>query len=130
MIIEDPKLSRRHAELSSHPDAVLVTDLDSTNGTFARDLQVLEVWLEPGLEFVAGETTVRFRPVSEDVRIEPTEAGRFGDLLGTSRRMREVYALLEKLAPSGGSYSLLLEFEVQSSESIFCAQKTKFNTQN
>ena len=109
LVLDDPTVSRVHCEIRQIGDRYLLVDRDSTNGTFARDLQVLEVWLEPGLEFVAGETTVRFRPVSEDVRIEPTEAGHFGDLLGTSRRMREVYALLDKLAPS--ELSLVVEGE-------------------
>ncbi len=109
LVLDDPTVSRVHCEIRQIGDRYLLVDRDSTNGTFARDLQVLQVWLEPGIEFMAGETAIRFQPMSEEVRIEPTEEGRFGEILGKSRRMREIYALLAKLAPS--ELSLVVEGE-------------------
>ena len=109
LVLDDPTVSRVHCEIRQIGDRYLLVDRDSTNGTFARDLQVLQVWLEPGLEFNAGETTIRFQPVSEEVRIDPVDSGSFGDILGNSRPMREIYGLLAKLAPS--ELSLVVEGE-------------------
>jgi len=107
LVLDDPTVSRIHCEIRQLGERYLLLDRGSTNGTFVGDLQIVEVWLSAGLEFSAGETRIRFSPVSEEVQLRPAEADRFGEILGGSRPMREVYGLLEKLAPS--ELSLVIE---------------------
>ena len=109
LVLDDPTASRVHCEIRELGDRYLLVDRGSTNGTFVGDLQVIEVWLNPGVEFLAGATRIRFSPVSEEVRLTPAEADHFDGILGASRSMREVYALLDKLAPS--ELALVIEGE-------------------
>jgi transcriptional regulator with GAF, ATPase, and Fis domain len=56
-----------------------------------------------------GETTLAVTPLSETVDREQATSDRFGDLLGTSPCMRELFADLERIAPS--DISVLIEGE-------------------
>ncbi len=100
LVLEDPTVSRFHCEVREIGEQWRLVDRGSTNGTFVGDLQVYDVVLTPGMEFSAGGSAIRFSPIAEEVRIHPAEADHYGEILGASRRMRELYALLERLAPS------------------------------
>lgn len=65
----DEQVSRRHARLAPAEGGVLVTDLDSRNGTFinGRRLREPEV-ARSGDRIVIGETTLEVREVPEPVR--------------------------------------------------------------
>ena len=47
-----------------------------------------------------GTTEVRFAPIDEKLRIVPSDKQRLGDLIGRDPKMREIYAILEKIAPT------------------------------
>jgi DNA-binding NtrC family response regulator len=48
-----------------------------------------------------GSTEIRFsRPIDERGAHRAFERDRFGELIGRDRRMREIYAILEKIAPT------------------------------
>src|SRR5688500_10704359 len=40
LVLEDPKVSRRHVELRAHPDGISIKDLESRNGTFVDGVRV------------------------------------------------------------------------------------------
>jgi hypothetical protein len=58
--IEDPNVSRRHAEVVQEGSAYWLVDLGSTNGTEVNGRRVQRVQLEDGSTFRVGETTVTF----------------------------------------------------------------------
>jgi hypothetical protein len=58
--IEDPNVSRRHAEVVQEGSAWWVVDLGSTNGTEVDGKRVQRARLEEGTSFTIGETTVTF----------------------------------------------------------------------
>jgi hypothetical protein len=58
--IEDPNVSRRHAEVVQEGSAYWLVDLGSTNGTEVDGRRVQRMRLEPGSHFTIGETTVTF----------------------------------------------------------------------
>jgi hypothetical protein len=58
--IEDPNVSRRHAEVVQEGSAYWVVDLGSTNGTEVGGRRVQRAKLEEGTSFTIGETTVTF----------------------------------------------------------------------
>lgn len=60
VVLADPNVSRRHAEVRRLGDEVVVTDLGSTNGTRVNGVAVREQRLEPGDEISLGSTTLRF----------------------------------------------------------------------
>jgi len=58
--IEDPNVSRRHAEVVQQGSTWWVIDLGSTNGVEVDGSRVQRAKLEDGMSFVIGETTVTF----------------------------------------------------------------------
>jgi hypothetical protein len=58
--IEDPNISRRHAEIVQEGSAFWVVDLGSTNGTEVDGRRVQRHQLHDGSTFTIGETTVTF----------------------------------------------------------------------
>ncbi|MSP59757.1 MAG: sigma 54-dependent Fis family transcriptional regulator [Myxococcales bacterium] len=100
LVLSDKAVSSTHFEVISRDDGFRLRDLDSTNGTFIGDLRVKEVFLKPGSVFRVGHTDLRFSPTSEIVEIALSERDRFDRAIGGSVKMREVFAILEKVAPS------------------------------
>jgi pSer/pThr/pTyr-binding forkhead associated (FHA) protein len=58
--IEDPNVSRRHAEIVQEGSTFWLVDLGSTNGTEVDGRRVQRVRLADGARFTIGETTVTF----------------------------------------------------------------------
>lgn len=60
VVLSDPNVSRRHAEVKRQGRDVVVSDLQSTNGTRVNGMPVRERVLEDGDEIMVGSTPVRF----------------------------------------------------------------------
>jgi catechol 2,3-dioxygenase-like lactoylglutathione lyase family enzyme len=58
VVLSDPNVSRRHAEVRRSGDAVVVIDLGSTNGTRVNGMPVREQVLANGDEITVGSTTL------------------------------------------------------------------------
>jgi hypothetical protein len=58
--IEDPNVSRRHAELRQEGSTYWIVDLDSTNGVEVNGRRVKRARLAPGDTFTVGSTEVTF----------------------------------------------------------------------
>jgi DNA-binding NtrC family response regulator len=102
-------VSRYHFEIEPTPLGFLLRDLGSTNGTFVDGYRVREVYLPRRATLKAGEVTLAFEALGEDVAIELLAGDRFGDALGRSEAMREVFVTLEKVAHT--DLTVLLEGE-------------------
>jgi hypothetical protein len=60
IVVNDPNVSRRHAEFRRTVDGVVVTDLGSTNGTRVNGMPVREQLLTSGDEITVGTSTLVF----------------------------------------------------------------------
>jgi DNA-binding NtrC family response regulator len=98
--LSDGQVSGLHCEIRLDERGYRVRDLDSTNGTWAAGLRVNDVYVPPGAVLAVGGSKVKFEPLDESVEMELSARDRFGGMLGQSVRMRELFARLEKLAPS------------------------------
>jgi transcriptional regulator with GAF, ATPase, and Fis domain len=98
--LSDKAISGTHFEILAGDDGYRLRDLESTNGTFIGDLRVREVWLKPNQEFRVGHTMLRFTPTQDIVEIPLSKRDTFESVTGASVRMREIFATLEKVAPS------------------------------
>ncbi len=98
IVIDHPTVSRNHFAIVREGDRYLLRDLGSTNGTFLDGSHVREAYLKPGALIEAGDVHLRFVPEQIPVEIAPSESARFGGLVGESLRMRELFALLERIA--------------------------------
>ncbi|MBN2498567.1 MAG: sigma 54-dependent Fis family transcriptional regulator [Deltaproteobacteria bacterium] len=105
--VEDLTVSRLHFEIRSEGGRYLIKDLGSTNGTELDGARVREAFVRPGAIIKAGEVVFRFLTEYDAVRIEPSGRERFGALRGRSVRMREIFAMLERVAGSDATVLLL-----------------------
>jgi two-component system, NtrC family, response regulator GlrR len=98
--LSDPTVSRYHAELMATPRGLSLRDLGSTNSTVIAGVDVGEVVLRKDAEIKFGKTKVRLRLAGAHDAVRASPHRSFGGLLGQSAKMRQVYMLLERAAPT------------------------------
>jgi DNA-binding NtrC family response regulator len=102
LALDDTTVSAVHAEVQATPKGVRVVDLNSRNGIFLGDLQLTEGYLTGPCDFRCGAKRLRFVPEApEEVLVE--SKNRFGDLVGTTPEMLELFGVLRRYAPSSVS---------------------------
>jgi DNA-binding NtrC family response regulator len=109
LVLDDPRVSSVHLELRRGKRGVHARDAGSTNGTWLGPHRITEVELAIGAELVIGDTVLR---VETDSAAAPTRLSleeSFGELVGRSPVMREIFATLDRVAPK--SLSLLFQGE-------------------
>jgi DNA-binding NtrC family response regulator len=100
LVLTDETVSRFHCELHATEDGVRVVDLGSRNGTVVDGLRVRDAWLKDGSLVRFGAVALRFRWSEGHFRVPAARRDRFGSLVGSSPRMRAVFAMLERFAAS------------------------------
>jgi transcriptional regulator with GAF, ATPase, and Fis domain len=100
LVVPDKAVSGTHFEVSARDDGYRLRDLNSRNGIYVGDLRVREAYLQPGNVFRIGHTNIQFQGTADVVEIELSKRDRFDAMLGSSPAMREIFAQLEKVAPS------------------------------
>ncbi len=98
LVLTDPSVSGTHCEIVASEAGFLLRDLGSGIGTSVGGVRVREAWLEPGAALKLGDTLVRFEVGSGEVEIDLSRQEQFFELIGHSVRMREIFAVLEKVA--------------------------------
>ncbi|MFY0525349.1 sigma 54-interacting transcriptional regulator [Archangium gephyra] len=109
VVLDHPTVSRNHLVVRRQGDRFLVQDLGSTNGTFLDGAQVREAWLRPGVLIEVGDVRLRFNPQVAPVEIAPSDEDRLGELVGRSLPMRQIFALLQRIAPTDSTVLLVGE---------------------
>jgi transcriptional regulator with GAF, ATPase, and Fis domain len=107
--LNDDTVSREHCEIELNERGFRVRDLRSTNGLRAAGLRVYDIAASAPLEVALGDTTIAIAPLAEAETRERTSIGSFGALLGESTKMRELFAMLARVAPT--DLSVLVEGE-------------------
>ncbi len=98
--LTDDTVSRKHAEIVRDRHGYLLRDLGSTNGSFVGSVRVREVYLGEARNFRVGKTEIQFTPADEVVDIVPAEQTHFEGMVGVSISMREVFSVVERVAPT------------------------------
>jgi transcriptional regulator with PAS, ATPase and Fis domain len=109
LVLADDTVSRRHCELEPTADGIRVRDPHSTNGVVWNGVRLRDAVVPGDVELQMGESAIAVQWLAETVAREQAQTDRFGDLLGRSARMRELYADLERVAASDAT--LLVEGE-------------------
>ena len=109
VVLVDPTVSRHHLEVTALPDGYRIADLGSSNGTFAGAVRLGEVQAAGVVVLQLGQTVVRLTPGEREEPVPASPERRFGPLVGQSLPMRELFAQLERIAPS--DCSVLIEGE-------------------
>ena len=100
VVLSDSTVSRTHAEIVRGREGTILRDLGSTNGTFVGPVRVREVYLSPETHFRVGKTELVFRPDDEVIDVVPSTSNQFEGLVGHGLAMREVFGVLERIAPT------------------------------
>jgi DNA-binding NtrC family response regulator len=96
----DPAVSRLHFEIEVDAWGHRLRDLGSTNGTFVDGYRVGDLYLQDGSRIRVGGTEIAFGLTGQEREVPAQSGDRFGPLFGVSVAMREVFALLGKVAPT------------------------------
>lgn len=98
--IDHPTVSRNHCKLEVDRNGHRIRDLESKNGTFVNGMRIVEAYLPREATVRLGDVELQFRAEDEAVEIPLARSNSFGDLIGESLAMREIFALLARVAPS------------------------------
>lgn len=126
LVIEDPRVSRQHCRIIHEPYGYVVTDLGSTNGTSINRVRIREAFIRSGATLSVGGVEVRFQTFDERVELAPSSRDSFGSVIGRSRRMREVFAILERIAPT--SATVVLEGETGTGKEVVARELHRKST--
>ncbi len=109
LALDDPAVSRNHAELTLTAHGVLVRDLASKNGTSISGVSIREAYLALASFARVGGVTLRLRVRGAPVDVPLSPGASFGGALGGSLVMRALFAELHRAAQT--SETILLTGE-------------------
>jgi two-component system response regulator GlrR len=98
IVVDDPTVSRIHAEFDSREDGLWLRDLGSRNGTFINGVQISLGRVPDGGGVRVGATLLSAQRDKTPKPVELWPADHFGPLLGTSIVMRELFARIARVA--------------------------------
>jgi transcriptional regulator with GAF, ATPase, and Fis domain len=105
----DDTVSRHHCEIIPVPGGVTVRDAGSKNGCYLGSTRISNATFRDSFVLRVGSTVLSVSLLAEAVEREQSLSDRFGELLGRSDRMRELFADLARISAS--NVSVLIEGE-------------------
>jgi transcriptional regulator with GAF, ATPase, and Fis domain len=109
LVVTDDTVSRVHFEIVRDAKGYLLRDLKSTNGTFLDGAEIKEAYIRAGSVIAAGAVQIKFTPFEERIEILPSDREVLGAMVGRSIAMREIFGLVERIAPTDAT--VLIEGE-------------------
>jgi transcriptional regulator with GAF, ATPase, and Fis domain len=100
VVLGEETVSRVHCEIIRDQKGHLLRDLHSTNGTFLDGAEIREAYIRAGSVITVGTVQLKFQTYEARIEILPSEKERLGEMVGGSLRMREIFGLIEHIAPT------------------------------
>lgn len=100
LVIDEPTVSRLHAQITVDETGWRIVDLDSTNGVLVDELRVRDAYLPSSCTIRLGKADVHFRVEPSEVDVPLAAEERLGGLLGRSALMRELFDRMHHVAKS------------------------------
>jgi DNA-binding NtrC family response regulator len=114
--LADYTVSRVHCAIRVHPNAIAIKDCGSTNGTFVEGVNIRDGEVRPGASVRVGHSVFRIETVDGTSVVPISDNDAFGELVGASLEMRQVYAILERIAPTNAT--LLIQGETGTGKDV------------
>lgn len=126
LVLADETVSRQHCAIEPVAGGVRIRDEGSRNGILLGSMSIADITVTRAVQFQLGNSRILVEPLNETVACEQSTTERFGDLLGSSARMRVLFAELARIAAT--DLTLLIEGETGSgkelvAESVHAASK-------
>jgi DNA-binding NtrC family response regulator len=125
IVVDDRTMSRRHAELELVPEGVCVRDLGSRNGTFYLGQRIREATLQFGSRIRLAKTDFALDADMQVLCSPDLGAVAYGDMRGTSRSMRQLFATLRRL--EGSLASVLIQGESGTGKELIARALHRFS---
>jgi len=110
IVLKDRTVSRQHLALEVRENGVRARDLGSRNGSFYEGMRFVELEVGLGALMRVGSTEMKILPEEPATHVVPlSERTQFGELVGNSRKMRQAFTLMERLA--AGDADVLIQGE-------------------
>lgn len=119
LVMVDRTVSSRHAEIRRRGDVFELIDLDSTNGTFVGGERTKTVEIDSGTIFQVGRSQILFTVTTEQISVPVTARTRYGNIIGQSKALREIFSILDRVAPS--ELSVVIEGETGAGKELIAA---------
>jgi DNA-binding NtrC family response regulator len=116
LVLHDPTVSARHAEIQIGARGYSIRDLGSKNGVLVGNVRVERAPLADGQRLRLGETVLVVRALGKAHALPLARPGRFGQLVAVSVKMRALVATLTQLAAS--DLTVLLEGETGTGKEV------------
>ena len=100
LVIDHATVSRFHLEILADEQGYRVRDLGSTNGTFIDGIRVCDAYLPQQAMLRLGEVSLSFALTAEEEELPTSAREDFFGVVGRSPAMRELFAMLERAAPT------------------------------
>jgi DNA-binding NtrC family response regulator len=104
--LDDAFVSSRHARIAAFAGRWILQDLESTNGTFISGARVSRAELPLGVPVHLGDSEIVLEPREA---AEPPRAEAFEGMISRDPAMRQVFELVERVAPSDAAVTILGE---------------------
>ncbi|MCX7957948.1 MAG: sigma 54-interacting transcriptional regulator [Deltaproteobacteria bacterium] len=98
--ISDRFVSDRHCTIFFEKSTCFIRDNLSKNGTFVNGVRTRESEIKNGSVIRLGKTELIFRAEEKNTHLETDDTNEFCGLIGFSTRMKELFAVIRKVAPT------------------------------
>ncbi|HSN92268.1 MAG TPA: sigma 54-interacting transcriptional regulator, partial [Anaeromyxobacteraceae bacterium] len=105
VVVDDPFVSARHLRIEGRGGRWFLSDLGSTNGTFVGGMRVERAELPMGASIALGDVELALEPPAA----APERALAFEGMVSRDPAMRQVFEMVERVAPSDVAVTILGE---------------------
>jgi DNA-binding NtrC family response regulator len=100
VVLEDDYVSNFHCKIENRKGTFFLKDLQSTNGTTLNGRKIIESPLPFNSTIEIGKARLRFFAAEEVAKLSPSKETEYEGIVSTDLRMREIFMLIGKVAPS------------------------------
>jgi transcriptional regulator with PAS, ATPase and Fis domain len=109
VVIADPQVSRQHCRIALGEQGIEILDMGSKNGTYIRDVAIVEARVGPGVPVTIGSTRLTVQVDGAPTVVPLSLSASFGEAIGGSLPMRALFAQLTRAASTDATVLLVGE---------------------